>query len=240
MNELIPFDYQGKQVRTVMISGQPWFVAKDVAAVLDIQDPRTIVDRLDEDECGKTTVIDSLGREQEVHIISESGIYEAISRSNKDEAKPFQRWVRKEVLPSIRKTGGYMVIPKTLPEALRAYADEVETRLLAEAKIKELQPKADFFDAVADSKSAIDMAVAAKVLALPGVGRNKLFEELRRHRVLDQYNRPFQEYVDRGYFRVIEQKYTKPDGSTHINIKTLVYQKGLDYIRRVLTIKKAG
>ena len=78
------------------------------------------------------------------------------------------------------------------------------------------------------------------MLAIPGVGRNKLFEELRRHRVLDQYNRPFQEYVDRGYFRVVEQRYAKPDGSTHINIKTLVYQKGLDYIRRVLTIKKAG
>jgi len=172
--------------------------------------------------------------------VTEAGVYKLVFSSRKPEAEQFTDWIASDVLPSIRKTGGYMVLPKTLPEALRAYADEVETRMLAEAKVKELQPKADFFDAVADSKTAIDMAVAAKVLAIPGVGRNKLFEELRQHRVLDQYNRPFQEYVDRGYFRVVEQRYAKPDGSTHINIKTLVYQKGLDYIRRVLTIKKAG
>jgi hypothetical protein len=74
----------------------------------------------------------------------------------------------------------------------------------------------------------------AKVLGIKGIGRNKLFEILREKKVLDRGNVPYQEYVDRGYFRVIEQKYTKPNGDTCINIKTLVYQKGVDFIRRLI------
>ena len=126
-------------------------------------------------------------------------------------------------------------LPQNYGEALRELATTWEAKQLAEAKVKELQPKADFFDAVADSKTAIDMAVAAKVLAIKGIGRNKLFETLREKKVLAPNNQPYQEFVDRGYFRVVEQKYTKPDGSTNINIKTLVYQKGLEHIRRMLT-----
>jgi len=239
MSNLIPFSYQGRPVRTIVINGETHFVAKDICDILEIGDTSKAVSRLSDTMKG-TNSIPTLGGSQEMLTVTEAGVYKLVFSSRKPEAEQFTDWIASDVLPSIRKTGGYMVLPKTLPEALRAYADEVETRMLAEAKVKELQPKADFFDAVADSKTAIDMAVAAKVLAIPGVGRNKLFEELRQHRVLDQYNRPFQEYVDRGYFRVVEQRYAKPDGSTHINIKTLVYQKGLDYIRRVLTIKKAG
>ena len=101
-----------------------------------------------------------------------------------------------------------------------------------ERQIAVLTPKAEFFDAVTDSTDAIDIGSAAKVLNM-GIGRNKLFLYLRRKGVLMGNNQPYQEYIDRGYFRVIEQKYTKPDGSTHINIKTVVYQKGLDYIRKL-------
>jgi anti-repressor protein len=96
-----------------------------------------------------------------------------------------------------------------------------------------LKPKAEFFDAVADSKTAIEIGEAAKVLNM-GIGRNNLFKFLRQQGILMENNQPYQEYIDRGYFRVIEQRYTKPDGSTHINIKTLVYQRGLDYIRKLL------
>lgn len=96
-----------------------------------------------------------------------------------------------------------------------------------------LKPKAEFFDQVADSKTAIEIGEAAKVLNM-GIGRNKLFQFLREQGILMNNNQPYQQYIDRGYFRVIEQKYTKPDGTTHINIKTLVYQRGLDYIRKLL------
>ncbi|WP_373232090.1 Rha family transcriptional regulator [Cohnella sp.] len=126
-------------------------------------------------------------------------------------------------------------IEKPDPQRLIAIA-LIEAGKLLEAKdaqIALLEPKAAFFDAVADSKSAIDMAQAAKVLDY-GKGRTTLFRILRDRGVLRANNEPYQEYIDRGYFRVVEQKYNKPDGSTHIHIKTLVYQKGLEYIRRLL------
>lgn len=98
--------------------------------------------------------------------------------------------------------------------------------------IAELKPKADFFDAVAESKTAIEIGEVAKVLG--NIGRNNLFNLLRQKGVLMSNNLPYQTYVDRGYFRVIEQKYTKSNGETCINIKTLVYQKGVDYIRKLI------
>jgi len=96
-----------------------------------------------------------------------------------------------------------------------------------------MKPKAEFYDAVAGSKNAIDIGSAAKVLDM-GIGRNKLFEILRNKGILMSNNIPYQKYIDRGYFRTIEQKYSKPDGTICINIKTLVYQKGLDFIRKLL------
>lgn len=124
-------------------------------------------------------------------------------------------------------------IPKTLPEALRLAADLAEKNMQLESQNKVMLPKAEFFDTVAGSKDAIAIGDAAKVLNM-GIGRNKLFQILRANKVLMKDNIPYQEYIDRGYFRTIEQKWTTPEGETKINIKTLVYQKGLDYIRKVL------
>lgn len=101
-------------------------------------------------------------------------------------------------------------------------------------RIEEMKPKAEFYDDVAGSKDAIEMADVSKVLGIKGMGRNNLFEFLREKGILQQNNRPYQTYVDRGYFRVIEQTYTKPNGDICINIKTLVYQKGVDFIRKKL------
>lgn len=115
--------------------------------------------------------------------------------------------------------------------ALEISRQQVE-RLMLENK--ELKPKAEFFDAVADSKNAIQMSEVAKVLNYPRYGRNRLFEFLREKKVLMPNNQPYQKYVDCGYFRVVEQKYTKPNGDIAINIKTLVYQKGVNYIRKLL------
>lgn len=121
------------------------------------------------------------------------------------------------------------------PEQVMARALQI-----ADQKIKMLQtdmevmkPKAEFYDAVAGSKTAIEMAAVAKVLNFNGVGRNKLFEILRDEKVLQNDNIPYQKYIDNGWFRTIEQKYSK-DGETYINIKTLVYQKGVDGIRKIL------
>lgn len=124
--------------------------------------------------------------------------------------------------------------PQNLGEALRLAADlydrnQAQAKLLAEA-----QPKVEFFDAVAASKDTCDMSEVAKVLAIPDMGRNKLFAFLRERRVLRFNNQPYQEYVDRGYFRTEEQRSLHKDGSARITFKTVVFQKGLDYIRRLL------
>lgn len=106
-------------------------------------------------------------------------------------------------------------------------------------KIEEMRPKADFFDAVADSKTAISMNEVSKVLGIKGLGRNNLFEFLRDNAILDRWNVPYQKYIDCGWFRVIEQKYTK-NGEEHISIKTLVYQKGVDAIRRKIEAQRSA
>ena len=100
-------------------------------------------------------------------------------------------------------------------------------------KLLDQKPKVDFYDDVAGSKDAINMAEVSKVLGYKGMGRNNLFQFLREEGILQSNNQPYQAYVDRGYFRVIETKFTKPNGETSISIKTLVYQKGLDFIRKM-------
>ena len=123
------------------------------------------------------------------------------------------------------------------PEQIMSRALKLADRTIASLKTKvlEMQPKADFFDCVADSKSAFSMNEVAKVLDYKGIGRNKLFEFLREQGILDRYNVPYQRYVDNGWFRVIEQKYVK-DGEPVVTTKTLVYQKGVDAIRRKLQV----
>jgi phage antirepressor YoqD-like protein len=100
-------------------------------------------------------------------------------------------------------------------------------------QIAELEPKAEFYDAVTGSADTIEIGEVAKILAIKNMGRNNLFQLLRDNAILMQNNQPYQKYIDCGYFRTIESRYTKPDGTTHINIKTVVYQKGIDYIRKV-------
>lgn len=124
-------------------------------------------------------------------------------------------------------------LPQTFAEALRELACAVEEKEQLAQQNALMLPKAQFFDAVADSKDAIPMNDAAKVLAIKGMGRNNLFEFLRCQKVLMNNNRPYQKYIDNGYFRVIEQKYMK-NGEEHINFKTLVYQRGLDFIRKLV------
>lgn len=241
MNEIKVFDYNENKVRTVLIDGEPWWVLKDVCDVLEIGNSRMVADRLDNDEKDDVSITDAIGRQQNTTVINESGLYSTILLSRKPEAKQFKCWITHEVLPSIRKTGMYATQetaekllndPDFLIEALLEIKSIREKNAVLNGQVKEMAPKAEFFDAVADSNDAIDIGSAAKVLNM-GIGRNELFKFLRNKAVLMSNNLPYQEFVDRGYFRSIEQKYTKPDGSTHINIKTLVYQKGLQHIRKL-------
>lgn len=121
---------------------------------------------------------------------------------------------------------------------LKRKHDEYKQRAeLAESKLEEEQPKIEFANAVLGCSDVIDIGSVAKTLH-KGVGRNKLFEILRNKKILQPNNIPYQTYIDRGYFRTIEQRFTKPDGSTHISIKTVVYQKGVKFISKVLDQEK--
>ncbi len=95
-------------------------------------------------------------------------------------------------------------------------------------------PKVEFFDAVANSKDAITMRDVAAALNLSGWGRNQIFAFLRDRGILDDRNIPYREYQDRGYFRVVERTWSDPKGETHIALTTLVYQKGVDFIRKTI------
>lgn len=101
-------------------------------------------------------------------------------------------------------------------------------------KNKELQAKADFYDCVTGSKDTVDMKECAKVINFRGWGRNKIFELLRQKGVLDRGNQPYQRYCDMKYFRIIESKYVLPTGEVKISLKTVIYQKGLDFIRKLI------
>lgn len=164
-------------------------------------------------------------------IIPEGDVYRLIIRSSLPGAEKFECWVFDEVIPSIRRTGGYN-LPQSYAEALRALADKAEKMEALQKQNQLMQPKAEFFDAVTDSKTAIPLGDVAKILDM-GIGRNKLFEFLRQKSILTYDNRPYQKYIDAGYFRVIEQKY-EVNGEVRINIKTLVFQKGIDWIRKQL------
>lgn len=226
-------------IRIKTIDGEPWFVAKDVADKLGYAQTSNMMKRIDEED-SKSSILD--GMNMKSSLINESGLYSAIIGSKLDSAKRFKRWVTSDVLPSIRKNGGYIANQENLtPEQIVANALIVAQNIISQKdkQIEEMRPKADFFDAVADSKTAISMNEVSKVLGIKGLGRNNLFEFLRDNAILDRWNVPYQKYIDCGWFRVIEQKYTK-NGEEHISIKTLVYQKGVDAIRRKIEAQRSA
>lgn len=226
-------------IRIKTIDGEPWFVAKDVADKLGYAQTSNMMKRIDEED-SKSSILD--GMNMKSSLINESGLYSAIIGSKLDSAKRFKHWVTSEVLPSIRKNGGYIANQENMtPEQIVANALIVAQNIISQKdkQIEEMRPKADFFDAVADSKTAIPMDEVAKILGFKDFGRNNLFAFLRETGMLNKWNVPYQKYVDCGWFRVIEQKYTK-NGEEHISIKTLVYQKGVDAIRRKIKAHRSA
>ena len=234
MNELQIFNNEEfGSVRTITKDNEPMFCLVDVCKALEIKNATDVAKRLDEDEVTRLNLGSQSG---ETNFVTESGLYAVILRSDKPNARKFRKWVTSDVLPSIRKYGTYC-LPRTYKEALAQLLIEVDKNEKLELENKEMKPKAEFFDTVADSKTAISMNEVAKVLNIKGYGRNNLFEFLRENKVLDRWNVPYQRYVDNGWFRVIEQHYQK-NGEPVITTKTLVYQKGVDGIRRMIAKEK--
>ena len=192
MNQLQVFNNtEFGQVRTMMISGSPWFVAKDVCECLGITKHRDAVSRLDGDERGSVEV-DTLGGTQQMAAVNEYGLYSLVLSSRKPSAKAFKRWITHEVIPAIRKHGAYMT-GETLEQALTSpdflirlateLKTEQEARRLAEQKIEADKPKVLFADSVAASHGSILVGELAKLLNQNGIdiGQNRLFNWLREN-----------------------------------------------------------
>ena len=219
---------------------EPLFLAKDVANWIGHSDTSTMVRNIDEDE-KVTNNVCTLGGIQNALFLTEDGLYEVLMQSRKPIAKEFKKKV-KEILKDIRKTGGYVGNEDLFIQTYLPFADE-NTKLLFKSTleviksqnevIEVMKPKAEFHDAVVGSSDTVDMGQVAKVLNM-GVGRNTLFEILREKKILRRNNEPYQDYIDNGWFRLVESRYQKPNGDTCINLKTVVFQKGVDGIRKIL------
>lgn len=233
MNEVQVFNSADfGSVRTIEIDGRPYFVANDVAKALGYSVPKDAISRHCKGALKHRYLTE--GGEQELKIIPEGDVYRLVVKSQLPKADEFEHWIFDEVLPSIRKNGGYISNQENLtPEQIVANALIVAQNIISQKdkQIEQMKPKAEFFDAVADSKTAISMNEVSKVLGIKGYGRNNLFEFLRSNGILDRWNVPYQRYIDCGWFRVIEQKYSK-NGEQCVSTKTLVYQKGVDAIRK--------
>lgn len=243
MDKLIPFNYNGHEVRTVMLNGEPWFVAKDICAVLEIANNRDALSRLDDDEKGVAST-DTLGGKQEMSIISESGLYSLTLGSKKPQAHAFKRWVTHEVIPTIRKTGGYVNNDENFISTYLPFADEqtkamfratLETVRKLNAKIEQDKPKVLFANAVETSKSSILIGDLAKLIRQNGynIGQNRLFEWLRNNGYLikngERRNMPTQRSMDLGLFEIKERTINNPDGSIRITKTVKVTGKGQEY-----------
>ena len=245
MNDIQIFNYSGNEVRTIQKDGEPWFVLKDVCGALGIVDHKVAARRLEADEVCQAPLTDSLGRQQETTIISESGLYDVILRSDKPEAKPFRKWVTAEVLPSIRKHGAYMTentlenmiaSPEFGIKLLTALLEEREQRVKLEAKVESDAPKVLFADAVNASHTTILVGELAKLLKQNGkdIGQNRLFAYLRDNGYLIKrsgrdYNMPTQRSMERGWFTIKERTVQEPNGSISVKKTPLVTGKGQQY-----------
>ena len=229
-------DALGVSVRTVAgEDGEPWFVAKDVCEALALSNTGQAIAGLDEDEKGSIIINDGTPGNPSKAIVSEPGLYSLVMKSRKPEAKAFKRWVTHEVLPAIRRTGGYMAArPGETREQLLARALIVADEAMREkdARIAELEPKALFADAVAASDGTCLVGELAKMMRQNGVevGQNRLFAWLREDGYLGRSgsnrNVPTQRAMEQGLFRIKETAVTHSDGHVTVSRTPKVTGKG--------------
>lgn len=234
------------EVRVTELNGEPLFCLSDVCNILGLRQG-DVRQRLDEGVVS-TQPLQTAGGIQQANFVNEDGLYDTILDSRKQEAKQFRKWVTSEILPSIRKTGGYLVTSENdTPEIIMARAILVaqETIKKKDEKLKQLEhrnsilePKAELMDKVMDTDQKIDVGQAAKILQLP-FGRNTLFQKLREKGVFfSNRNEPKQEYIKRGYFDMKEKWIERDNHDGFMVVKVLVTQKGLDFIAKLFEVVK--
>ena len=257
MTDLQNFSFGSLELRVVQISGDPWFMAKDVCDVLNHSDTSMATKSLDEDEKLVQTLFVS-GQNRPVTLINESGLYSLVLRSNKPEAKVFKKWVTSEVLPAIRKHGGYLTPEKTselianpdliieLAQNLKAerekrkQAEELAERNEATIRIQgqvilQVQPKVQYYDQVLTATDGILTNVIAKELGMSAHTLNKRLKQLgviyKQGETWVLYHR----YQDKGLTKTKTHTYTGSDGLTKTNIQTVWTQKGRELIHNLMS-----
>lgn len=249
MNELQVFTSEEfGSVRTVTIDNEPWFVGKDVASALGYSNSRDAISKhVHEDDKG-VAKCDTPSGAQNMTVVNESGLYALIFGSKLESAKRFKHWVTSEVLPSIRKTGGYqMNIPQGKELLALAVIEANKTIEEQRAQITEMKPKAVFADAVATSKQSILIGQLAKLICQNGypIGQRRLFHWMRENGYLmkqgSSYNMPKQRYVEQGLFEIKESSISNPDGSVRLTRTPKVTGKGqLYFINKFLGDNKCS
>ncbi len=237
------FHYQNRPIRTAQVDGEPWFAATDVCGILGLGNPSQAVAHLDQDE--RCLISNEAWRNNGgMVMVNEPGLYSLVLRSRKPEAKSFRRWITHEVLPAIRQTGSYQLpFQPTERGALLQFSRRDLLNLAIDAEteceglrgeVAELRPKAEFYDRVADTSTSFSLGETAKMLEIPGFGRNNLIRFLRDEGILMADNVAKQRYIVRGYFHIVQTDYYAPDGTPRVKAVTRVYEKGVDYIRHRL------
>lgn len=230
------------EIRTVSINDEPWFVASDICKALELSNATVSVQRLDEDEKSKFNLGLSGG---DTNCVNEYGLYSLVLASRKPEAKKFKRWITHEVIPSIRKHGGYIagqenmtddeLLEKAILVAQRKIAERDRIISQKQKRIEQMRPKEVFADAVATSKHSNLIGDLAKLICQNGyqIGQKRLFQWMRENGYLmtqgSSYNRPKQRYVEQGLFEIKESTINNPDGSVRITITPKVTGKGQIY-----------
>lgn len=243
-NEIKKFDFKGAPLRTLTDkAGEPWFVAKDVCDILGHSNVSMALDRLDDDERSKF----NLGRQGETNIVNEAGLYVLVLGSRKPEAHEFQRWVTHEVLPSIRKHGGYMAGQERMTPEQMALASMrwLQSKVDEQAKqLKAQEGKVLFANAVETARTSILVGDFAKILKSNGIdiGPRRLFAWLREHGWLikakgSSWNMPTQKAMDLHLFEIKETTISHSDGHTTINKTPKMTGKGQTYFARLFLSK---
>ncbi|WP_276861431.1 phage antirepressor [Bifidobacterium merycicum] len=246
-NEIQKFDFKGAALRTLTDeAGEPWFVAKDVCDILEISNPSDALKRLDDDERSRF----NLGRQGETNIVNEAGLYVLVLGSRKPEAHEFKRWVTHEVLPQIRKTGGYIptsdadddmtILAKAVMIGQRTMEEQKRKIAAQQTRIDELQPKASMWDNFVDIPDVLSVGDSAKLLSNLGrpIGRKTLFSWLEHNGWVFRENGHWsarQNRIDAGHLVMVPPKThgTHRDGTTFSFAPTVkITRKGLGLIAR--------
>ena len=245
MANIIPFVYKSKPVRTVVKDGEPWFVAADVCNILGLNTSEAVhgkgrsdTEGLDDDEKG-IDIVDTPGGKQQVIIVSEAGLYALVLKSRKPEAKAFKRWITHEVIPSIRKHGGYLT-PQKIEEVLTD--PDTIIRLAMELKQERqrrlaLEPKAQSYDILMDASGCLTMNEVAKILDIKGVGQNNLFKLLVLEKIIYKKGNSYLPYQEYKQHFVVKQVPIRKGDVIIERSQLFMTTRGLDWLAHKLIDK---